>query len=319
MSTILRGSDNFESDDVQQLESSMTNYINNKYAGFKNHIINGNMMVAQRGTTFINATNYLYTLDRWVHIGSTTGANVTQMVGNFGDGKGDYFRAYMELNITAASGIHVIEQRIENPYIFTNKKVTLSFTLHGLSSVMANNIKWEINLGHSGGETNLFSGTVTGAGRKSITVTIPSLSGYTFNASSYLGIRPVAYYGTDTWTGAIGIANVQLEEGSIATPFEHRPYGLELSLCQRYYEVINGERILCYNGTVGSWLGATVTSYWKSTKRVPPTVTLTSWSGTMTALPSVGAAGLSAVFTTPSVQAGTAQYGQFSLIGSAEL
>lgn len=31
---------------------------------------------------------------------------------------------------------------------------------------------------------------------------------------------------------------VQLEEGSVATPFEQRPYGLELSLCQRYYQII---------------------------------------------------------------------------------
>lgn len=29
---------------------------------------------------------------------------------------------------------------------------------------------------------------------------------------------------------------VQLEPGSVATPFEHRPYGQELALCQRYYE-----------------------------------------------------------------------------------
>jgi len=31
---------------------------------------------------------------------------------------------------------------------------------------------------------------------------------------------------------------IQLEEGSVATPFEQRPYGLELSLCQRYYQVM---------------------------------------------------------------------------------
>ena len=29
---------------------------------------------------------------------------------------------------------------------------------------------------------------------------------------------------------------VQVEEGTVATPFEHRPYGTELALCQRYYQ-----------------------------------------------------------------------------------
>jgi hypothetical protein len=32
---------------------------------------------------------------------------------------------------------------------------------------------------------------------------------------------------------------VQLEPGPVATPFEQRPIGTELALCQRYYEVIN--------------------------------------------------------------------------------
>lgn len=31
------------------------------------------------------------------------------------------------------------------------------------------------------------------------------------------------------------VALVMLEKGSVATPFEHRPYGMELALCQRYY------------------------------------------------------------------------------------
>tara|TARA_B100000424_G_scaffold245023_1_gene215718 strand:- start:349 stop:1494 length:1146 start_codon:yes stop_codon:yes gene_type:complete len=32
------------------------------------------------------------------------------------------------------------------------------------------------------------------------------------------------------------ITGIQLEEGTVATPFEHRPIGIELSLCQRYYQ-----------------------------------------------------------------------------------
>jgi hypothetical protein len=34
----------------------------------------------------------------------------------------------------------------------------------------------------------------------------------------------------------VQVADVQLEVGSVATPFEHRSYGEELALCQRYYE-----------------------------------------------------------------------------------
>jgi hypothetical protein len=50
------------------------------------------------------------------------------------------------------------------------------------------------------------------------------------------------YYGTSAGTSVIGTLNatwyvtgVQLEVGSVATPFERRPYGTELALCQRYY------------------------------------------------------------------------------------
>ena len=40
---------------------------------------------------------------------------------------------------------------------------------------------------------------------------------------------------------------VQLEEGSVATPFELRPIGLELSLCQRYYETISATPVTAGN------------------------------------------------------------------------
>jgi len=55
-------------------------------------------------------------------------------------------------------------------------------------------------------------------------------------------------WGSTTALGAPGVVNlvetaaatwnvtgIQLEVGSTATPFEHRPYGLELALCQRYF------------------------------------------------------------------------------------
>jgi hypothetical protein len=32
------------------------------------------------------------------------------------------------------------------------------------------------------------------------------------------------------------LTGVQLEAGSVATPFERRPYGMELALCKRYYQ-----------------------------------------------------------------------------------
>jgi hypothetical protein len=44
--------------------------------------------------------------------------------------------------------------------------------------------------------------------------------------------------GTSALNDYVDIAQVQLEEGTVATPFEERPIGLELSLCQRYYEVV---------------------------------------------------------------------------------
>jgi hypothetical protein len=97
------------------------------------------------------------------------------------------------------------------------------------------------------------------------TITISGATSETFGSTNTTGLYlsigaagPVAYQATSEGVWSTGgnvkeflsnslnifgtngatlqITGVQLEEGTVATPFEHRPYGLELSLCQRYYE-----------------------------------------------------------------------------------
>ena len=50
--------------------------------------------------------------------------------------------------------------------------------------------------------------------------------------------NPTTWYTTNDAT--FEITGVQLEVGSVATPFEHRSYDEELSLCHRYYQKITG-------------------------------------------------------------------------------
>ena len=65
----------------------------------------------------------------------------------------------------------------------------------------------------------------------------------TVNTSTATGSGNMAvecFIGGLTEFGAQGrYTGVQLEPGLVATPFEHRPYGLELSLCQRYFQKVN--------------------------------------------------------------------------------
>lgn len=75
-----------------------------------------------------------------------------------------------------------------------------------------------------------------------------SLGSWRRHGNAYSGTRPAGFEGTQMsladmqavngsviTSGWYDIAQVQLEEGPTATPFEFRPHGTELALCQRYY------------------------------------------------------------------------------------
>jgi hypothetical protein len=88
-------------------------------------------------------------------------------------------------------------------------------------------------------------------------------------ATSVVGTSGATFY----------ITGVQLEKGSTATSFDYRPYGTELSLCERYYWK---STVGTYNA-IGSGVvvnSSTVSIYIKypTTMRSAPTV---SYSGTV--------------------------------------
>ena len=69
-------------------------------------------------------------------------------------------------------------------------------------------------------------------------------------------VNALSHSGTVDWIGNSGatweITGVQMEIGEAATPFEHRPYGEELRLCQRYFCSGFPEGTTIENGTSGN-------------------------------------------------------------------
>ena len=69
---------------------------------------------------------------------------------------------------------------------------------------------------------------------------------------------PSTYNFNSALGNVFAITGVQMEVGKVATPFEHRSYGEELALCQRYYQVLLNSNTVT-NGY--HWQGQVFSSY----------------------------------------------------------
>jgi len=239
----------------------------------RNKIINGDMRIDQRNAGAATAnTIATYTLDRWTAYQSVVGKfTVQQNAGSVTPPTG--FINY--LGVTSASAYtllssdqYFIKQSIEGFNVddlswgtANAKTVTLSFWVRSsLTGTFGGAIQ------NSGASRNYpFSYTISAANTwEQKTLTILGDTTGTWLTNNGTGIGVIFNLGTGTsfsatanaWTatsfvsaptgatsvvGTNGatfyITGVQLEAGSVATPFEHRSYGQELALCQRYYEV----------------------------------------------------------------------------------
>tara|TARA_R100000700_G_scaffold38676_1_gene50303 strand:- start:516 stop:1517 length:1002 start_codon:yes stop_codon:yes gene_type:complete len=84
----------------------------------------------------------------------------------------------------------------------------------------------------------------------------------------------------DSTSRTLFITGLQMEVGSVATPFEHRSFGEEFSLCSRYYEVAEGYgSAYHYSVNTNSNDRFDATATYKVEKRATPTLTVTNNGG----------------------------------------
>lgn len=220
----------------------------------RNAIINGNFDHWQRGTSF---SAQQYGADRWVN--APSGSSMTQSRQSFTLGQTDvpnepkYFCRNTVTSSAGAANFAILNTKIEDVRTFAGQTCTFSFWAKADAS---KNIAVEfLQFFGTGGSP---SSAVTALGvttcslttswqKFTVTVSLPSISGKTIGTDDNSYLSPHFWFdaGSDynartnslgQQSGTFDIAQVQLEAGSVATPFERRPVGTELALCQRYYE-----------------------------------------------------------------------------------
>ena len=207
------------------------------FSGFKNYIINGNFNVWQRGTSFNGLTNGSYSADRWVVYDSIGDINYN-VIRNAGIFTGGYGATY---TWNSGTGQRSIIQFIENVTRFkVGSSVTVSFEAYTNSTPYSIGVAIQAVRGVWASVTSVVSSPIALTNTKakySVTLSVPDWSSIGIDWAHLEDTKLALKFdlAADTNGKDFIISNVQLEEGSVATPFEQRPYGLELSLCQRYY------------------------------------------------------------------------------------
>jgi hypothetical protein len=264
---------------------------------FKNKIINGNFDIWQRGTSFTNAG---YSADRWSTSADTnSGWTVSRQAFTVGQtevpGEPTYF---MRFAISASNlAGPVFQQKIEDVRTFAGKTVTASFytKVSSGSTFTPSYFRMTQNFG-SGGSADSFVTpiqtitAITGSWTKyTYTFNVPSITGKTIGTGNYVAFM---FRIPDSTTTTVDLAQVQVEEGSVATGFEFRPIGVELQLCQRYfYKTYNTDVAVGITATIGAVYCETLADGTLSrlkafnprlpvSMRATPTVTLYSQTGT---------------------------------------
>ena len=224
-------------------------------SGRRNLLINGGFDVWQRGTTFSSETTsaHYYTADRWmVYRSSNSYTSTTRESFNVGQsevpGNPSHFLRLSNVPDADTTWLE-IAQHVEDATQFSDKWVTLSFWMRANQPQENNEDYWSFQYFFGSGGSPSSSYQVAMTPKFDIDTTwryyefpvyLADIQGKTLGTdgkhTSSLKVQLLrdSAVGADTY---YDIANMQLEFGRGATPFEKRSYGEELALCQRYYHL----------------------------------------------------------------------------------
>jgi len=254
--------------------------------GFRNRLINGWALIDQRNAgaaVTLTAANFVYPVDRFYafRTAGTTGATAQQVNGSITGGKAIRIQRTAGNTATDTLGFgQVIESA--NCAGLAGNSVTLSFRARCGANFSAASSQITARIGTGTGTdqstANFYNNAWTGQSNTNTAITLttswqPFTSTITAGASvNQVGIQfywtPSGTAGADDW---VEIELIQLEAGTVASPFERRDYGRELIMCQRYFLLYSG-----VSGTAGS--GSTMYTVFQLpvTMRSAPTASTTA-------------------------------------------
>jgi hypothetical protein len=225
--------------------------------GRRNLLINGAFQVWQRGTSSTSFTGSTrgFIADRWSFRFATSAERATDVP------EGEAFKYSIKVVVASTSPDSFIIQSIEDSDRFAGQTVTFSYWIKPSESCTLRDDYFRSAQG-----THNLNGGVW----QKVTNTFVVPSDITVNEFLYIQFpanNVITFY----------VTGIQLELGKVATPFEHRSYGEELALCQRYYEKFDASGNFYSGVSVNN--NSRINGTWMVAKRAAPTMTATGgWS-----------------------------------------
>jgi hypothetical protein len=211
--------------------------------GFRNVLINGDFKVWQRTTSsaITAASTTSYYADRWACYRGVTGSTISRQTAGL-EGFQYCARLQRDSGNTATNSINIYQSlETVNSIPLAGKTVTISWYARAGANFSGSAISVGINTG-TGTDQNIYTGYTGNLAALDTTQAITTTwTRYTKTAILSSSATEVGLFFAYNPTGTAGandyveITGVQLEQNYQPTPFEQRPIGIELALCQRYY------------------------------------------------------------------------------------